>query len=104
MKKLMLFLGLMGIVVLSHAAEKKDIKPSFNQETVISTVAIRTIPVPLDTREATDCEMSASLSVNIGVVRIETTCKASGATCEQALATAQTCVTAFIKRISSVIK
>lgn len=104
MKKLMLFLGLMGIVVLTHAAEKKDIKPSFNQETVVSTASVGTIPVHVDAGERTDCEMSANLSVNIGVVRIEASCKASGATCEQALATAQTCVTAFIKRISSVLK
>jgi uncharacterized protein YggE len=103
MKKLMLVLGLMGIVVFTHAAEQKESKPAFKIEHVLAVPTEDFYPVLKETGNHFECTMTASATISAGIAKLEISCTASGSDCEKALATAEGCVTAVIKRIKSAI-
>jgi hypothetical protein len=48
--------------------------------------------------------MFSGITVTVGVVKIEVSCTASGATCDIALATAEGCVMAGVRRIKAALK
>jgi hypothetical protein len=104
MKKLMLVLGLMSIVVFTHATEQSKSKPSVNGKQSAWLLPLPSVADPTVGADGYDCTMSAHLTVSVGVFKVEASCSASGATCDLALATAEGCVTAFIKRIVTIIK
>jgi hypothetical protein len=104
MKKLMLVLGLMSIVIFTHATEQSKSKPSVNVKQSVWLLTLSSIADPTVGADRYDCTMSATMTVSVGVVKVEASCSATGATCEQALATAEGCVTAVIKRFASILK
>jgi hypothetical protein len=103
MKKLMLVLGLMSIVVFTHAAEQKESKTASKIEHVFAVQTDDFQSVLNETGNYFDCIMTASATISVGVVKIEVSCSASGADCDKALATAEGCVTSVIKRIKAAI-
>lgn len=104
MKQLMLTMGLIGLVVFTQAAEQSKSKPAVIIEQGVRLLPIAPVTGPETDVESYECTMSASITVTVGVVKVEATCSATGTTCEQALATAEGCVTAVIKRFTSIIK
>lgn len=101
---MMMFLGLMGIVVFTHASERKESKPAVQIEQGFAAGYNSIVPADTQDDADFDCTMSAKVTISAGVAKIEVSCTASGATCEIALATAEGCVSALVKRISSVLK
>lgn len=99
----MLVLGLMGIVVFSHAAEQRESKPERKIDHVLAIQADDFQSALKEAGNYFDCTMYASATISVGVVKIEVSCSATGADCDKALATAEGCVTSVIKRIKSAI-
>lgn len=104
MKKLMLVLGLMGMVVFSYASDVKENKQLFEFQKGLTVGNAGTDLAAVAEEDAFECTMNASATISVGVVKLEVSCSAKGATCEIALATAEGCVTAVIKRIVTAIK
>jgi hypothetical protein len=104
MKKLMLVLGLMGIVVFSYASETKESRQEFEFQKGLTVEKDGYSNARVLNDDFFDCTMSATVTLTVGVAKLEVSCSASGATCEQALATAEGCVTAVVKRIITAIK
>ena len=100
----MLVLGLLGIVVFSHASEQSKNRPAVKIEIGVPSVPSLIVASEAQDALSFDCTMSAHLTVTVGVLKVEASCTATGANCEQALATAEGCVTAVIKRFSSILK
>jgi hypothetical protein len=104
MKKLMLVMGLLSMVVFTHAAEQKESKPEVNIEQNLSVLTDDEKPVRASAGSDFECTMSASFTVTIGVAKFEVSCTAKGSTCDIALATAEGCVMAGVRRIRAAIK
>ena len=100
----MLVLGLMGIVVLSYASERKERRnlSEFQKELIVEKPV--DVGAAVGSDQFFDCTMSATATISVGVAKLEISCTTTGATCEQALATAEGCVTPVVKRIVSAIK
>ena len=100
----MLVMGLMSIVIFTHATEQSKSKPAVNLKQSVRLLPLSSVADPTAGADRYDCTMSAHITVSVGVVKLEASCSATGATCDQALATAEGCVTAVIKRFASIIK
>ncbi len=100
----MLVMGFLSIVVFTHAAEQRESKPEVKTEQVLSVLTDFEKPVPTESGTDFDCVMSARVTFSAGIAQIEVSCTASGATCDQALAIAEGCVSAVVRRIKAAIK
>lgn len=94
----------MGIVVFSYASEIKESRQKFKFQKGLTVEKDGYSNARVLNDDFFDCTMSATVTLTVGVAKLEVSCSASGATCEQALATAEGCVTAVVKRIITAIK
>lgn len=100
----MLAMGFLSIVVFTHAAEQRESKPEVKTEQVLSVLTDYEKPIQASTGYDFECTMFSGITVTVGVVKIEVSCTASGATCDIALATAEGCVMAGVRRIKAALK
>lgn len=94
----------MSIVMFTHATEQSKRKPAVDLKQSVWLLPLPSVAAATVGADRYECTMSAHITVSVGVVKLEASCSATGATCEQALATAEGCVTAVIKRFASILK
>lgn len=99
----MLVMGLLSMVVFTHAAEQKVSKPEVKIEQILSVLTDNEKPVQPSAGDVFECTMSATVTITAGVAKLEVSCTASGTTCDQALATAEGCVMAVVRRIKAAV-
>ena len=97
-------MGLLSMVVFAHAAERKVSKPTVNIEQILSVLTDKEKQVDAFAGNDFECTMSATMTVTAGIAKLEVSCTATGATCDQALATAEGCVMAVVRRIKAAVK
>jgi hypothetical protein len=104
MKKLMLVMGLLSMVVFTHAAESIKINPVNGLDKqvsgMISVIQVQDVNLPAD------FEYSVTLKAKVGPswAGIEVSCTATGATAEEALDGASLCIALAIRRLSKAIQ
>lgn len=104
MKKLMLVMGLLSMVVFTHAAESKKINPvnGFEMQESVMASVIQVDAVDL----FTDFEHTVTLKLTVGPswARVEVTCTATGATAEEAFDGAAACIALAKRRLQQAIQ
>lgn len=103
MKKLMLVMGLLSMVVFTHAAESKQGNPVSGIEKQASIVA--SVIEVQDVFQLSEFEFSITLKATFGpsFARVEVSCTATGATAEEAYDNAALCLAVAGRRIAKAI-
>lgn len=104
MKKLMLVMGLLSMVVFTHAAENKKGNPVPGLEKQISVLTTVTQGQEADMLTEFDFTITLKATVGPSWARIEVSCTATGATAEEAFDAASTCIALAKRRLQQAIQ
>ena len=104
MKKLMLAMGLMGMVVFTHAAESNKINPLAGFDKHVSELtSVQQGQVP-DLFTEFDYSITLKATVGPSWARIEVSCTATGTTAEEAYNNASACLTVAMRKMQQAIQ
>jgi hypothetical protein len=103
MKKLMLVMGLLSMVVFTHAAESKKGNPVPGLENQISVLT--TVTQSQEADLLTEFDFSVTLKATVGPswARIEVSCTSTAATAEEAFDGAALCIALAKRRLQQAI-